>query len=248
MDSPCRCANLFTMKSIKLFVGCLLMLLPVFSFAQKKHWEISSGIGVMNYYGDLTPPLFTLKEVHIGGQLSIRRYFDREHAIRLNVVHGKLSGNDRNFDRNYLRGNRFEGNLTEVALMGELDFKGRKRYSARRGYQKMTSLYFMGGASVAYFAPEVVYGQRDSEDISKEYTKWHIGMPIGGGVRIDANQKLVFSLEIGYRFTISDFIDGTQASGNAYKNDSYTFGSVSVGYRIFDKEKPKEETTPTEKK
>lgn len=195
----------------------------------------------MNYYGDLTPPLFTVKEVFFGGQLSARRYFDREHAIRVNILHGKLAGNDHNFDRNYLRGNNFEGRLTEFSIMGELDFKGRKRFSTRHGYEKMASLYMFGGGSVAHFDPTVHYGSVDSKDADLDYIKWHVGMPIGGGVKIDVNEKLVIGLELSYRFTISDFLDGTQASGNAYNNDSYTFGGISIGYRIFDKAKKVEE-------
>jgi hypothetical protein len=234
------------MKSMRLIVAsCILFLLPCLSFSQK-FWEINVSPGLMNYYGDLTPPLFTVKEVYFGGQFSARRYFDREHAIRINILHGKLAGDDRNFDRNYLRGNSFEGRLTELSFMGELDFKGRKRFSTKHGYEKIASLYLFGGGSVAYFDPKVSYGSEDSKDIGIDYIKWHIGMPIGGGVRIDANEKLVFGLELSYRFTISDFLDGTQASGNAYKNDSYTFGGVSVGYRFLDK--PKEKKQKKEKK
>lgn len=225
------------MKFVKLMIaGCLLFALPIFSFSQK-FWEVGVTPGVMNYYGDLTPPLFTVKEVFAGGQFSVRRYFDREHAIRVNILHGKLAGDDHNFDRNYLRGNRFEGRLTEFSVMGELDFKGRKRFSSKNGYQKMASLYLFGGGSVAYFNPTVHYGSAESKDADLDYINWHVGMPIGGGVRIDANERLVFGLELSYRFTISDFLDGTQASGNAYKNDSYTFGGISVGYRFFEKAK-----------
>jgi hypothetical protein len=46
---------------------------------------------------------------------------------------------------------------------------------------------------------------------------------------------------LSYRFTVSDFLDGTQVSGNAYNNDSYTFGGISAGYRFIDK--PKTEKT-----
>ncbi len=229
------------MKSTKLILAVsLLFILPVLSFSQK-FWEISASPGLMNYYGDLTPPLFTVKEVFFGGQLSARRYFDREHALRVNILHGKLAGDDHNFDRNYLRGNSFEGRLTEFAIMGEIDFKGRKRFSTRNGYEKIASLYMFGGGSVAYFDPTVQYGSPESRDEKIDYIKWHVGMPIGGGVKIDVNEEIVVGLEISYRFTISDFLDGTQASGNAYKNDSYTFGGISIGYRFFDKAKEAEE-------
>ncbi len=230
------------MKSFKLLVvGCLILSLPLTIFSQKKHWEISAAFGAMNYYGDLTPPLFTIKEIHAGGQFSIRRYFDREHAIRLNLLHGGLSGADRNFDRNFLRNNSFDGRLSEIAILGEKDFRGRKRYNAKHGYQKMNSFYMFAGASVAHFDPNVTYGDTESSDKQIEYINWHIGMPLGGGFRVDLNQKIVLEFEVSYRFTISDFLDGTQASGNAYKNDAYTFAGVNLGYRLFDKEKPEGE-------
>ncbi len=227
------------MKSFKLWVvGCLLLGLPFTIFAQKKHWEASATFGAMNYYGDLTAPFFTIKEIRAGGQFSLRRYFDREHALRLNVMYGSLSGADHNFDRNYLRNNSFDGKMTEIAFLGEKDFKGQKRFSSRHGYQKMSSLYMYAGASVGHFDPTVTYGNPDSGDKKIDYIKWHLGMPVGGGLRVDLNQKIVLEFEVSYRFTISDFLDGTQASGNAYKNDGYTFGGVSLGYRLFDKEKP----------
>lgn len=228
------------MKKTRLTLAVFaLFLLPAFSFSQK-YWEVSASPGLMNYYGDLTPPLFTIKEVYLGGQVNVRYFFDREHAVRLNLLRGSLAGDDRNFDRNYLRGNSFSGQLTEVAIMGEKDFKGRKRFSTRTGYHKMSSLYLFAGGSLAYFNPTVHYGTPNNEDVNEEFQKWHIGMPIGGGVRIDASEKLVFGLELGYRFTISDFLDGTQASGNAFQNDSYTFGGVSVGYRFIRKPKAKQ--------
>lgn len=230
------------MKSLKVLLAyCLLFTLPTLSFSQKKYWEVSVSPGLMNYYGDLTPPLFTVKEVTFGGQVSIRRYFDREHAIRVNVLHGKLAGNDRNFDRNYLRGNSFEGKLTEVAIMGEWDFKGRKRFSTRHGYHKTSSLYLFAGGSVAYLDPEVRYGSTQSPDLTTDNVTWHMGMPIGGGVKIDINDRILVGLELSYRFTISDLIDGTQASGNSLKNDSYTFGGISLGYRLFKKANTDEE-------
>ncbi|MCU0345985.1 MAG: DUF6089 family protein [Saprospiraceae bacterium] len=223
------------MRLMKLTLGLALMILPLFAVAQK-HWEVSAGVGAMNYYGDLTPPLFTIKEVHLGGQLSVRRFFDRQHAVRLNLLHGKLSGSDRNFDRNYLRGNSFEGQLSEISIIGEFDVRGHKRFSKKHGFQKISSLYFFGGGSVAYFNPVVKYGTSDSRDEEIDYINWHVGMPIGGGVRIDMNERIVLGIELAYRFTISDFLDGTQATGNAYKNDSYTFGGAWIGYRFMDKE------------
>jgi opacity protein-like surface antigen len=223
------------MKSAKLILAALLLLVvPMVTFAQK-YWEIGATGGVMNYYGDLTAPAFTLREIHAAGQVSARRYFDRQHALRFNLMHGVLSGNDQNFDRNYLRGNSFVGRLTEFSMMGEVDLKGRKRFSKKFGYQKMASPYLFIGASLAYFNPKVSYGPPNSPDEDIDYIDWHVGMPLGAGIRFDVNEKVTINMELNIHFTLSDYLDGTQASGNAYRNDSYSFFGVGAGYRFFEK-------------
>jgi opacity protein-like surface antigen len=105
------------------------------------------------------------------------------------------------------------------------------------------SPYLTGGIGLAFSDPDVTYGQPDSPDAGIDYHKLSIALPMGGGVKFDASEKVVLGLELGIRFTFSDYLDGTQASGNAYKNDSYTFVGVWGAYRF---SKPAEEVpTPS---
>ncbi len=208
-----------------------LLVLPFVGFTQK-YWEVGLTPGAMVYFGDLTVPRVTMKETHVAGQINIKRYFDREHALRLNVVHGTIAGSDFNYDRNSVRGNQFVGKLTEFSLMGELDLKGRKRYSKKFDYHRTHSPYIMVGIAGTYCDPEMTYGQPDNADIAIDYPAWHFAMPIGGGFKLDLSEKIFIGAEFGMRFTLSDYLDGTQASGNAFKNDSYAFGGLSMGYRF----------------
>jgi hypothetical protein len=205
--------------------------LPVFMFSQN-FWEVSLTPGSMVYYGDLPVPYVTFKETHLGGQLAIKRYFHGEHAIRLGVLHGTISGNDADYASHSGRGNSFIGRLTEFSVMGEIDLRGRKRYTKKLGYQKTWSGYIMFGLSGIYCNPEVTYGEQNSKDLGIEYPNWHFGMPIGGGFKKDLNERLYIGAEAGLRLTLSDYLDGTQASGNAYKNDAFFFGGISAGYRF----------------
>lgn len=215
----------------KIFAGLLFLATPVFGFCQK-YWEVSLTPGAIVYYGDLTVPDVTMRETHLAGQFNLKRYFDGEHALRFGVLHGTISGDDRNYERLSGRGNRFKGRLTEFSVMGELDLRGRRRFSKRAGYQKTSSPYIMFGFSGVYCKPDVTYGQPDSKDKGIDYPNWHFGTPFGAGFRFDANERVVFGVELGLRLTLSDYLDGTQASGNAFKNDAFVFGGVTAGYRF----------------
>lgn len=227
------------MKSVnKNYVGLGLLFLPFFSFCQK-YWEASLSPGASVYYGDLTVPDVTFRETHLALQLGIKRYFNGQDAIRLNVLHGTISGDDNNYPSHQGRGNKFVGKFTEFAVMGEIDLKGRRRFSKKKGYQKTASPYIMFGLSGIHSMPEVTYGQPDSKDIGVDYPAWHFGMPFGAGYKFDVNERIVVGAELGLRLTLSDYLDGTQASGNAYKNDSIFFGGLTVGYRFMKGKRPK---------
>ncbi len=208
-----------------------LISLPFLAFSQK-YWEFGLTPGAMVYYGDLTVPHVTLMETNLSGQFSIKRYFDREHAVRLNVLHGTIAGSDYNYDRNSERGNEFVGKLTEFSIMGELDLKGRKRYSKKMDFQRTLSPCIIAGIAGVYCKPEVTYGQPENKDLAINYPAWHFALPIGGGIKMDISEKIFLGAEFGLRITLSDYLDGTQASGNAYKNDSYAFGGLTLGYRF----------------
>ncbi len=220
------------MKSMNKFItGLALLCLPAFCFSQN-YWEVGLAAGASVYYGDLTVPAVTFKETHLAGQISLKRYFNGEHAIRLNVLHGTFSGDDNNFKSLSSRGNKFVGKFTEFAFMGELDLKGRRRFSKKKGYQKTASPYIMVGLSGIYSNPDVTYGQPDSKDKGVNYPSWHFGIPIGGGYKFDINERITVGAELGLRLTLSDYLDGTQASGNAYKNDAFLFSGITAGYRF----------------
>lgn len=232
------------MKIMSKILPCLaFMALPFLGFSQN-FWEVTLTPGAIAYYGDIPVPYVTFKETHLAGQLAIKRYFNGEHAIRLGVLHGTISGNDANYTGHSTRGNKFIGTLTEFSVMGEIDLRGRKRYTKKLGYQKTWSSYVTFGLSGIYCNPVVTYGQQTNKDLGIEYPDWHFGMPLGGGFKKDINERLFIGAEAGLRLTLSDYLDGTQASGNAYRNDAFFFGGVSVGYR-FQKQRANLPKVPT---
>jgi hypothetical protein len=211
-----------------------LIAIPFLSFSQS-YWEAGLGLGTTNYLGDMVEPVFTFSGTHFAAQANMTRIFDAKHAIGFNVLYGKLSGDDNQYESLLGRGASFQTTLVEVSFKGILDLRGQKRFNKKGEFNKTFSPYIFVGLAVAFAKPEVVYQVPNNEDAFIDYPGIHIAAPIGGGVKYDLNETIFVGLEVGTRFTASDYIDGVQASGNAYKNDVYFFGGLTAGYRLVKK-------------
>jgi hypothetical protein len=55
--------------------------------------------------------------------------------------------------------------------------------------------------------------------------------PLGGGVKVSLDPRWTIGLEIGYQFTLTDFLDGYSSQWSQY-NDSYYLTSVKAVYKI----------------
>ena len=222
------------MKTFPWLLHLILMLvLPCFSFSQS-YTEGTFSYGVASYYGDMSREFLSADEINPSVQLSLNRYFDNQHALRINLLLGKITGDDRNDDALAQRGNAFQATVFEASIIGQYDLIGNQRFSRRVGFKRTFTPYFFVGGGVIYANPKVTYSNPNNQDASIDYPNVHIFAPLGGGLKYDVNLKIFFGLEAGLRITISDYLDGVQASGNAYSNDGYIFGGLTVGYRFID--------------
>jgi OmpA-OmpF porin, OOP family len=207
----------------------LLLAIPCFS---QSYSEVTFSYGIVNYYGDMTREFFSTDEVNPGIQLSLNRHFDKQHALRFNFLIGQITGDDRNDELLATRGNAFQATIFEGSVMGQIDLIGNERFSRRVGFKRTLTPYFLVGAGVIYANPKVTYSDPNNKDAKIDYPNVHIFAPVGGGLKYDLNLKLYLGIEAGIRFTVSDYLDGVQASGNAYSNDGYIFTGLMAGYRF----------------
>jgi len=204
-------------------------------------FEVGLLAGGAHVYGDMVDtatPEFG--ETNIAYGLYFRYLLNRNFSMRLNVLRGKISATDADSDSPQLmaRGISFESPLTEISVVGEWDFLGKRRYTDRGHFKKTVSPYLFAGVGTAltdvalrYPSPDGMTSQRVQQDIINQKTT-HITVPMGIGAKADINKQISVGLEFGMRPVFNDYLDGVSVAGNPDKNDWYSFANLLVGYRF----------------
>lgn len=215
-------------------------------------WEVGGYIGGANYQGDLVvPALFTLEETNLALGLIARRYFNESWALRGNLIFSGLSGDDYNFsDREDWSPDvalKFTSPLIELTVYGEWYPLGKRieshKISHNVDYFKRLQPYLFLGVGGVYTDPEVTSNNNDGPlpaSVPFEDTKLHLSIPIGGGLKWDLNANWIISLEGGFRYPISDALEGVSEGRDPDDNDWYAVGGVGLSYR-FDKRTSRDE-------
>jgi outer membrane protein OmpA-like peptidoglycan-associated protein len=220
----------------KLRLVSIALLIPLFAVSQEK-WEGGIFLGYSNYLGDLVEPGFTLDEAHPAFGILIRNHVTPRLGLRLNLDMAKISGDDNNYDRNRSRGASFESSLIELSVVGEYEFLGHKRFSKDGHFKRTFSPYLYGGVGAGFFDPKVEAselrpGSEIEKDINADYSNTHFAIPLGAGLRFDITRKVNLGLELGWRVTFSDYLDGIKLAGDPDDNDIYMMGGLALGFRF----------------
>jgi len=232
----------------------LLVLISLFtastSFAQRPVAEISvSGDGFL-YYGDLSRSQFGCsRDLKTGFGLSAKYYVSKTISVRANFYRGSLKGNDAQFSDEWRqkRAYEFSSPLSEASMIVEADLLGKekfKSYSRPDRNYKRWSLYGFAGAGFAFLdasrnwnkLDRVYFGKDAVENIPEDSVnhpdKMTFVVPVGIGARYDISKTFSAFLEVGYRFTFTDNLDGYKYSVYSKKNDGYTVYSFGISYRF----------------
>ena len=211
----------------------ILLFVLVFNFGNSQviH-QVGGAVGYSNYLGDLVEPMFTFKHSSLAGSVSARKQLGPNFSLRGNIVLGKLKGDDRFYDRNRKRGNRFESTFFEMSILAEYDLLGERRYPKNGGIASILSPYVFGGLGFLMLDQSIHYGSADNPDLTAVYNFLHLSIPIGFGLKKDVDKSFQIGIEWGIRFTFSDYIDGVKRSGDASNNDVYFFGGLGVMYQL----------------
>ncbi len=245
------------MKNLKLIL--LAFLLPTFAFAQDEEqaekapassgeWSAGLFVGYSNYLGDLVAPTFTFDESNPAFGIFIKNQLSHRFGLRASLNLAKLSGDDNNYEQNQARGTSFESSLVELAVRGEFDFRKKKNYDYQEGntefvqsgaYKKKVVPYIFFGMGAAFTNPDVTYknpnGTLEMQE-KNSFSKTHLAIPIGAGLRIDLSRKMYLSLEWGERISFTDYLDGVSITGSDKFNDVYAMGGLNFGMRFVDKD------------
>ncbi len=216
------------MKQIKLLI--LALSLPLLATAQQQQWGGGIFVGMSNYMGDLVEPDFApFDQAGPAFGIMVRNQASPNLGIRGSLNYGKLKGDDANYTRNKERGASFSYGLIELGLIGEYDFRGKKRYQGN-SFNKILSPYLLGGVALAFGDPKTTNG--DLGDINNA----HLAIPLGLGLRYDISNKMYIGLEYATRITFTDYLDGVKETGDPNNNDWYNFAGLTLGFAFGDKD------------
>ena len=194
----------------KILFTVILYLCPfIFLNAQKLHLSLFGGIS--NYQGDLQKAKFTFSQAGFAFGAGAAYEVTEKLYVRLNVVAGKVSGNDKN-QLNAKRNLSFSSPITEVHLGVE--------YDLMNVYENRYALYVFAGIGGFKFNPYAIdsLGQKvylqplgtEGQGFylgRKKYSLTSLVIPFGGGLKIAVNDDVFVRLEAGIRKTFTDYLD-----------------------------------------
>lgn len=231
----------------------VLLLLLITSIAQAQTWkryrkEISVGLGVTNFLGDLGGAnqvgTHVFRDIEFSTtrpdiSASFRYYFTPNISGKAGIYYGLISGNDK-LTANEARANRnlsFKSNIWELSAQAELSgltvYREGHRYNIKRarGYKNILfQAYGFAGVGMFRFNPKGYYRGRwyNLQELGTEgqglpgepekYKRIGLCLPIGAGFRYGISRNLNIGIEYGIRKTFTDYLD--DVSGVYYDKET----------------------------
>ena len=197
------------MRKILLTVAFFLFS-SLFLNAQRLHVSLFGGFS--NYQGDLQKAKFTFSQAKFAFGAGAAYEITEKFYVRLNVVAGKVSGNDKTNKINASRNLSFSSSITELHLGLE--------YDLMNVYENRYALYIFAGIGGFKFNPSAIdsLGQKvylqplgtegqGFYEGRKKYALSAMVIPFGGGLKLAVNDDVFVKLEAGVRKTFTDYLD-----------------------------------------
>lgn len=195
--------------------------------------ELGVYLGGSNFIGDVGATNFIApNQFAIGGIYKWNR--SKRHSYRASVIFSDLKGEDIKSEdpRRIQRGYEFSTKIIEISAGMEFTFMDFDLHSG----EKIGTPYLYTGISVANHDNYYFLGGVQTPENS---SSWAYGIPMAVGYKTNFLGSLIFSVEIGARYTFSDEIDGSLPDtdfnqqyrfGNINNNDWYVFTGITLTY------------------
>jgi hypothetical protein len=170
----------------------------------------------------------------------LRYKLDPYYSVKLNYTFGLANGDDADA-RNSERGFSYKSAILEQSAQIEYYFirETRQRRSSamynRRGMindYSMISLYGFTGLGSTFFWAKFKGTDRGDIDEIDESKLITLSVPVGIGAKMVVSDKWIAGVEIGSRWTATDFLDAYKQTESSKSNDLYYFTIFTVAYRI----------------
>lgn len=192
------------------------------------------GTGVSSYFGELKESKRSLdSKLNITGGLQM--YVTDRISLRADLTYFRLEGSDAKADDASLK----RRNLSFVADNFELAVTGAVNLlpNGRRFHQRpIANLYGFGGVGVLYSNPKAeLDGKKHAlqplQTEGVKYSRIQPVIPAGLGVRFMLSPFVNISVEAGYRFTFTDYLDDV----STVHPDKTTWDPNSIRFKLSDR-------------
>ena len=217
----------------------------IFDFRDPKLKALSvySQLGLSNYFGDLCPTgdCYTNSEFNFGFGADYR--MNDYIFFTLNAQYYRLEGSDQQSGNTgrFKRNLSFRSDNFEISAIGNLEFLNYNtfRYLSRKEFP--ISMYAFLGIGMTTNNPKALYkgeyvSLRPLETENVSYSGVTAVVPFGLGIGYKILDNLAVSVQAGYRFTFSDYLDDvstTYADPATLKSDlsrALAFRGQDVGF------------------
>jgi len=244
-----------------LLVVAMFTCISLYSQKTQFPWEFGFQAGISALQGDMVVnDIAPLNQPGLHAGVMVRRRLGGMLALRAHLMYGGLDSDDSKSDdtRRVARGASSSTSVIEPGLVLEFEPFAAKRFDGGT-FKKALSPYISAG--VAYG----IWGDVDTDFGSRAGTAeaaadaaanaddgGGVVIPLGGGLKYYLSPKSSLGLDISYRMTGDDLIDGFSQAGNPAKDDAYVFSALTfaTGFGKPDTDKDgiydEEDACPTE--
>lgn len=211
------------MKKLLLSIFILCFSFETFSQSFNRYkfdapWSVSASLGPTQYFGEL----YSLWKYNEGIQpdwnvnMAVRRTVGTYIRLRADFTYYQISGQDPPADPRSLRQPRdlhFMARNWEAAFLGEFHIKPVKVYNITRSF---INIYALAGVGISSNNPKAELNGNwvDLRPLQLEnnpYEKYIIVFPTGIGMKYKLNVYTDLTLEMNYRWTLTDYMDDISA-------------------------------------
>mgnify|MGYP006282172349 CR=1 FL=1 len=238
-------------KQVKYILWIFLLLLPVLSFSQRwkmERLEVTAGFGASNYFGDIGGTVdennwLGLKDIDLFStrpnvNFGARYRINQEMNIRGNLVFAYLEGDDRD-SRNETRNYAFSSSVYEFTVVYEyslipennpVNYTLNSLMDGLRSNNANLNTYVFGGLGLNFFDVKAMKDLSDTDRFNPGNST-SLVVPIGVGIKYPVATGIHLSLEVGGRWSTTDYLDGYTSQYSSH-NDIYYFSMLNVVIKI----------------
>ncbi len=234
---------------LKHVLPCIFVLFSFASFGQYR-WDFGVNLGASNYLGEIggikeerRDFIYDMKinrtQYTFGGFARYR--LSPTFAANLGINYGRVKGNDSNSENpaRVARNLSFRNDIIEFTARAEVTLYYNNDANGRGYYNPDFRIYGFVGAGVLKHNPKTVYygdlEEFDGELIALQplqtegvdYNLWQFTAPAGLGLYFTFNKVHRIGWELGYRFTLTDYLDDVSTTYAAQSAVSQTNNALA---------------------